>query len=63
VRIGIYAVNGRLVRLLAAEPLPQAVRLLHWDGRDEHGVAVANGAYFVRAESAGTQVQKLIVER
>ena len=63
VRIGIYAVNGRLVRLLAAEPLPQAARLLYWDGRDERGAAVANGAYFVHADAAGTQVQKLIVER
>jgi hypothetical protein len=62
VRIGIYAVNGRLVRLLAAEPLPQTARLLYWDGRDENGAAVANGAYFVRAGAAG-QVQKLIVER
>jgi len=60
VRIGIYAVNGRLVRLLAAEPMPAGAHFLHWDGRDERGVAVGSGAYFVRA---GEAVQKLIVER
>ena len=43
-----------------AEPMPAGAHFLHWDGRDERGVAVGSGAYFVRA---GEAVQKLIVER
>jgi len=63
--IGIYAVNGRLVRLLGGEPLAAGRHRLTWDGRDEAGAAVASGAYFLRVDSnAGPGARlKLIVER
>jgi hypothetical protein len=64
--IGIYAVNGRLVRGLdVGKPLTAGRHLLTWDGRDETGAAVASGVYFLRVDSnagPGTRL-KLIVER
>jgi hypothetical protein len=64
-RIAIYAVNGRLVRLLESGSLAPGRHVIGWDGRDGDGRAVASGAYFVRAEATGAPPArlKLIVER
>jgi hypothetical protein len=64
-QVGIYAVNGRLVRLLRDEAIPAGRHLLVWDGRDASGAAVGSGAYFLRVDSAAGPAgrRKLIVER
>ncbi len=50
----VRSVTGRCVRtLLTGEERPAGRSSLHWDGRDDHGGAVAPGLYFVRVVSGG----------
>lgn len=51
--VGIYDLDGRLVRRLVATELPPGRHVRIWDGRDDHGTEVAGGIYFVRLEAAG----------
>jgi choice-of-anchor B domain-containing protein len=64
VRLAIYDLSGRLVRLLAnggASPGPHTLR---WDGRNETGNRVAAGAYVLRLETPGTaQTRKITALR
>lgn len=54
VEVAIYAVDGTLVRKLAAESFPAGVRnRVAWDGTDERGRAVASGAYLARVSGSG----------
>jgi hypothetical protein len=56
VNLGVYDVNGRLVRVLVDGPKPVGEFAVQWDGRNDEGDAVSSGVYFVRLES-GAQVQ------
>jgi hypothetical protein len=47
VEIGIYDVQGRLVRMLRA-PVRDGVAPAVWDGRDASGAPVASGRYWAR---------------
>lgn len=51
VRAVVHDASGRLVRVLADRPFPAGEVSLAWDGRDEHGRAVASAVYFVRVEA------------
>ncbi|MFH2052029.1 MAG: FlgD immunoglobulin-like domain containing protein [bacterium] len=54
VRLGVYDISGRLVRLLLdAEAFGPGTQRVRWDGRDEAGRAAAAGVYFGRLEAAG----------
>jgi hypothetical protein len=46
--LGIYSVDGRRVRTLAAGPRDPGTYRLVWDGRDDGGRLVSSGVYFVR---------------
>ncbi|MYA72623.1 T9SS type A sorting domain-containing protein [Candidatus Poribacteria bacterium] len=51
VTMTLYAVDGRLVRMLALRYQPAGVyhsraRAAYWDGRNEFGESVASGVYF-----------------
>jgi hypothetical protein len=48
VELAIFAVDGRLVRILDKKLWPVGRHVLTWDGRDDHGVSVSSGTYFVR---------------
>ena len=51
--------GNKLVAGAGFEPAgPHAVT---WDGRDESGMAVAPGIYFVRIQSSGKQAVKPVV--
>ncbi len=64
VRIRIYDVSGRRVKVLVEECQDGGVYGLAWDGRDERGLAVASGVYFVRAEiGSWSGTRKLVVVR
>lgn len=55
-RAGVYDVGGRKVadlRASASGASSAARRTLRWNGRDDAGVPLARGIYFVRAEVAG----------
>ena len=53
VRILIYDVAGRLVRILVDGLRDAGRRSVQWNGRDNRGTPVASGVYFVRLEFDG----------
>jgi hypothetical protein len=60
----VYSPSGRLVRTLQDGELPAGVHRLDWDGRDELGMPVASGVYFVRLEAgAGAASRKVVLLR
>ncbi len=50
VRIGVYDVSGRRVRVLDAGVRGPGTHGVSWDGRDAAGVEVTSGVYFYRIE-------------
>jgi triacylglycerol esterase/lipase EstA (alpha/beta hydrolase family) len=48
VTLGVYGIDGRLVRSLSRGVRPAGRQALEWDGRDERGARVGAGVYFVR---------------
>ena len=51
----LYAADGSRVRRLAEGDFAAGRHEVFWDGRDDHGRAVASGTYLLRLTSAGTQ--------
>jgi ligand-binding sensor domain-containing protein len=51
---GIYDLRGRLVHRFSISSRGQ----VFWNGRDDHGVMVTPGVYFVRAEGAGGRIAR-----
>jgi hypothetical protein len=62
VEVQIVSVDGRRVW---SQEQPAAAGQLRWEGRDEHGVALPSGVYFVRVLSQGEEIgrQPLILRR
>ncbi|MBU4357607.1 MAG: ASPIC/UnbV domain-containing protein, partial [Proteobacteria bacterium] len=58
VRLGIYAVDGSLVRTLFDEELPAGTHQAVWDGRNRSGGRAASGVYFYRVETSGDVVTR-----
>jgi len=53
VELGIYSVNGRLIRILVDEEHGAGSHEVTWDGRDAAGQKVAAGVYFCKLAAAG----------
>jgi hypothetical protein len=53
VRLGVYDLQGRLVRVLAAGTWPAGRHNVTWDGLDDAGGQVASGLYMARLEAGG----------
>ena len=52
VRLGVFDLAGRLVkRLVANQPREAGEHRVTWDGRDDHGRAVASGVYLYRMQT------------
>lgn len=51
VRLAVYDLSGRQVRLVAQRSFPAGVHTLPWNGRDEAGRRLASGVYFYRLEA------------
>ena len=51
VQMRVYDVRGAVVRDLAHEVRQPGYHVIGWDGRDQHGRAVATGIYFVRLQA------------
>jgi hypothetical protein len=50
-------VSGRLVRELVRGSMAPGSYVTLWDGRDEHGVPVRGGVYFVSGRIDGQRAQ------
>jgi len=62
--IGIYNINGQLVRTLVSAPMEPGLYFARWDGADQHGVSVASGVYFCRLEVGSVNtVRKVVLVR
>jgi len=62
VSLGIYSVDGRLVRVLVDGELEAGRYAAVWDGRDDAGAVVASGVYFCRLEVGGeSAVRKMVL--
>ena len=53
VRVDLFDVLGRRIRVLADRAMSQGVNVLAWDGRDGGGADVGGGVYFARVACAG----------
>lgn len=51
-RLDIFTVDGRHVRSLVSGDMSAGTHSVTWTGQDEHGRAMASGAYFYRLSSA-----------
>jgi Right handed beta helix region/FlgD Ig-like domain len=54
VRVTVYDVRGRRVRVLRTGPAPAGADAVRWAGTDGRGHPVAPGVYFLRLESAAS---------
>jgi hypothetical protein len=58
----IYDCSGRLVRSLAAQSLLLGRAVWQWDGRDQLGVEVPAGAYFLRLKTCSNSASAKVVK-
>ncbi len=64
VRIGVYDVLGREVRVLVEGRVGEGVHRVFWDGRDDDGFELASGVYLVRIEAENfRKVRKVVLAR
>jgi len=69
VRLAIYDVLGREVRVLVDGTLPAGSHTATWDGRNGSGIAQSSGVYFYRMEATGgetgrfTEMRKMLLVR
>jgi hypothetical protein len=62
VRLTVYNVAGRPIRVLVDRHESAGYKLATWDGKNDQGVAVASGIYFCKLESPGfSQVQRMLL--
>jgi len=61
-RLGIFDLNGRVVRTLIDGPRPPGAQEAVWDGRDDSGRPLPSGPYFYRLETtSGAQGGRLVL--
>jgi hypothetical protein len=64
VRLRIYDVSGRMVRVLVSGHVPAGYHSAVWDGRSRTGDRVASGVYLVHLTAAGVRrTAKAVLER
>ena len=64
VKIDIFDLLGRRVRLLVDEYENPGIYDIVWDGKDTRGINVASGLYFVRLQNQeGTSSKKMLLLR
>ncbi|MCC6650108.1 MAG: T9SS type A sorting domain-containing protein [Candidatus Eisenbacteria bacterium] len=61
VRVAIYDIAGRTVRVLADGMRSRGTHALTWDGRGEGGAPVRSGTYFCRLTAPGVALSKPLV--
>lgn len=63
VRLNVYDARGRLTRRLVDESQGAGWQRVAWDGRDDDGHPVANGAYFARLAVDGPSGEEVFTRR
>lgn len=64
VRLGVFDLRGRRVRVLVAGRQPAGRRAITWDGLDDGGRPLPSGAYLVRLDASGQEwTRKLVLLR
>lgn len=58
--LSVFDLRGALVRTLVDEDLPAGEHTIQWDGRDDQGVEMASGAYFVALVSGSDLTSRKI---
>lgn len=53
IKISIYDVTGKLVRILADQNFDRGNQIIKWDAKNENGETVNHGLYFYIIESKG----------
>lgn len=62
VKISIYDIMGRLIRVLVDQPMTVGSKMINWDGRDDVGNIVSGGAYFYNLKAGDyNQTKKMIL--
>jgi hypothetical protein len=61
IRLSIFDVNGREVRVLSAREQSRGDHTLVWDGRDSDGSRVPAGVYFCRLAASGEEASSRLV--
>lgn len=61
VKLAVYDVNGRLVRMLVSGVKEVGTHSVTWDGRDNAGSAVSSGVYFYRLDAGKFSSTKKMV--
>ena len=61
VRLGVYDVSGRLVRMLVDNDLPADRYTAVWNGMTESGETAAAGVYFCRLSACGKELERRMV--
>ena len=59
--LGIYSVDGRLIRMFTNEDTKRTSGSIRWDGTDWRGVHVAPVIYFCRLTSGNTSITKKLL--
>jgi flagellar hook assembly protein FlgD len=60
VKIAVYDLNGRLIRILADEARTAGSYSVLWDGTDAEGNAVASGIYVCRMEVRTGEAKRFV---
>jgi uncharacterized repeat protein (TIGR01451 family) len=61
VTLGIYNVEGQLVRLITDQAVGKGSHTEFWDGCDDSGARVSRGVYFCRMETEGFEATQKVV--
>ncbi len=61
VRVAVYDVRGRIVRVLDQGARDPGTYALRWDGRDASGAAAGQGVFFARLEADGRVLTQRLV--
>ena len=61
VRLGVFDVAGRRVRVLASGRQEAGAHVVRWDGRDAAGVETSSGLYFVKLDAEGKGLTRAVV--
>jgi hypothetical protein len=64
VKVFVYDIRGRMVRILVNQEKESGRYLVHWDGRDEHGEEVGSGIYLYKLITGSfSSIKKMVILR